>query len=115
MSDLIIGALIGAGMGVLFSGAAFQGRVKGKEHNLAGEFSQELLIACWVGLAVCALVLIGLATNSTNPGAIAIGAFPAALTLWLYLSKWVDEHRRFPAAAGIAAAAITCGSLAFLF
>lgn len=115
MSDLIYGVLIGAGMGVLFTGTAFQKRVQGKEHNLAGAYDQQLLIACWVGVAVCAFALIGLAGRSTNPGAVAIGAAPAAFIVWLSLSKWIDEHRRFPAVAGFTAAAIACGSISVFF
>lgn len=115
MSDLIYGALIGAGAGILFAGAAFQKRVEGKEHNLAGTYDQQLLIACWVGLAVFLLSLIALAGRSLNPGPIALGAVPAAVAAWLALSKWIDENRRFPAAAGFAAAAIACGSLTVFF
>jgi hypothetical protein len=115
MSDLIFGAVIGAGMGILLNGAAFQERVRDKEHNLAGNYDQQLFIACWVGMAVCVLALIGLAVRSTNPGAVAIGAVPAAFIVWLSLSKWIEENRRFPAVAGFAAAAIACGSLSSFF
>lgn len=115
MGDLIYGAIIGGGMGVLLNGAAFQERIRDKEHNLAGTYDQQLFIACWVGMAVCLLALIGLAGRSTNPGAVAIGAVPAALITWVSLSKWINEHRRFPAVAGFAAAAIACGSLTVFF
>lgn len=115
MSDLIFSVLIGAGMGILFAAVAFQDRIKDKEANLLGKHDQQLVTACWVGMAVCVLALIGLAVRSTSPGIVAIGAIPAAFIAWLSLSKWVEENKRFPAVAGFAAAAIACGSVSSFF